>query len=275
MNQNDPNDEVDDIRSNTVAQSSKNVYRSSNIKFINWMCTNYPDVLNATLCAQLLAEDQEETPNKVITRWLANPASEPPLKFADLTVRQFMLYIVSLKKRDGTKPAFTTYATERTALFNLFRDYKTTMSKDFETELGNHFKGLKRKKTQEIANGTADIKVGKDPLSLSLYKYFAKTLMKSAKKDSIFAHTFLLITWNLMCRAGNAVSVCHSHMTWREDALGVYFSHMKNDQSGERPRDPRHIYANPLMPEICPITSLGSRASHIRHILAGVYILRQ
>jgi hypothetical protein len=32
---------------------------------------------------------------------------------------------------------------------------------------------------------------------------------------------------------------------------------MKNDQSGERPRDPRHIYANPLMPEVCPILSLG------------------
>ena len=32
---------------------------------------------------------------------------------------------------------------------------------------------------------------------------------------------------------------------------------MKNDQSSERPRDPRHIYANPLQPEVCPILSLG------------------
>ena len=35
------------------------------------------------------------------------------------------------------------------------------------------------------------------------------------------------------------------------------FSQMKNDQMGLRPRDPRHIYANPLMPEICPILSIG------------------
>ena len=46
-------------------------------------------------------------------------------------------------------------------------------------------------------------------------------------------------------------------MEWSEDALCVYFSHMKNDQTADQPRDPRHVYANPLMPEICPILSLG------------------
>jgi hypothetical protein len=49
----------------------------------------------------------------------------------------------------------------------------------------------------------------------------------------------------------------YSHMEWKEDALCVYFAHQKNDQMGERPRDPRHIYANPLIPEICPILALG------------------
>ena len=32
---------------------------------------------------------------------------------------------------------------------------------------------------------------------------------------------------------------------------------MKNDQMAEKPRDPRHIYANPLIPEICPILALA------------------
>jgi hypothetical protein len=27
---------------------------------------------------------------------------------------------------------------------------------------------------------------------------------------------------------------------------------MKNGQEGERPRDARHVYANPLLPGICP-----------------------
>ena len=46
-------------------------------------------------------------------------------------------------------------------------------------------------------------------------------------------------------------------MSWMDDCLAVLFTHQKNDQDGERPRDPRRIYANPVMPEICPILSLG------------------
>ena len=55
----------------------------------------------------------------------------------------------------------------------------------------------------------------------------------------------------------NAAGISISHLEWREDALGVFFAHMKNDQTGERPRDPRHVYANPMMPEISPILALG------------------
>ncbi|ETO69913.1 hypothetical protein F444_13574 [Phytophthora nicotianae P1976] len=31
----------------------------------------------------------------------------------------------------------------------------------------------------------------------------------------------------------------------------------KNDQEGNRPRDPRHVYANPLTPSICPVLALA------------------
>ena len=52
---------------------------------------------------------------------------------------------------------------------------------------------------------------------------------------------------------GNGLGVCYEHMEWRGDAMCIYFAHMKNDQLGDRPRDPRHIYANPIIPEVCPI----------------------
>jgi len=63
--------------------------------------------------------------------------------------------------------------------------------------------------------------------------------------------------WNLMSRVGNAVSICKSHLQWDEDALLIYFAHEKTDQTQSRPGDPRHIYANPFQPAICPILSLG------------------
>jgi len=46
-------------------------------------------------------------------------------------------------------------------------------------------------------------------------------------------------------------------MDWDADALTISFAKMKTNQRGEQPVDPRHIFANPLMPVICPILSLG------------------
>ncbi|EKX31004.1 hypothetical protein GUITHDRAFT_73869 [Guillardia theta CCMP2712] len=46
-------------------------------------------------------------------------------------------------------------------------------------------------------------------------------------------------------------------MEFFEDALKIYIIHQKNDQEGDRPRDGKHIYANPLNPDICPLLALG------------------
>ena len=46
-------------------------------------------------------------------------------------------------------------------------------------------------------------------------------------------------------------------MEWAEDSLRIYFACMKNNQTGERKRDPRHIYSNPHVPCICPILVLS------------------
>ncbi|EGZ26485.1 hypothetical protein PHYSODRAFT_484717 [Phytophthora sojae] len=60
-----------------------------------------------------------------------------------------------------------------------------------------------------------------------------------------------------MCRAKSTESIRHAHLSWHEDSITITFAHMKNDQDGSRPRDPRHGYANPTMPEICPVLGLG------------------
>ena len=40
-------------------------------------------------------------------------------------------------------------------------------------------------------------------------------------------------------------------------SLCVSFAHKKSGPAVERKAEPRHVYANPTMPEICPILSLG------------------
>ena len=82
-------------------------------------------------------------------------------------------------------------------------------------------------------------------------------MLTSGLPDAVFAHTFLLLSWNLICRAGNTASICLAHMEFGDDCLKIYFAQMKNDQAAERPKDPRHVFANPLKPAICPLLSLG------------------
>ncbi|POM74887.1 Hypothetical protein PHPALM_8081, partial [Phytophthora palmivora] len=162
-----------------------------------------------------------------------------------------------MKKRNGNYHSFSNYAGHRSAFHNLFQDYRKVMSVELEREISCHFKGLQRKVAAAISQGRGQIKIGKDPMPISLLKQVAMAMLQSSSRDMVFARTFMIMSWNLMARAANTVSICYKHLEWREDALCVYFAHMKNDQRGTRPRDPRHVYANPMAPEICPILALG------------------
>src|SRR5689334_22116567 len=110
------------------------------------------------------------------------------------------------------------------------------MSPEFESELSNHFKGLKRTLATEAAAGVASVKVGKDPLQFRLYRKLCELFLNKKSASYAFGRCFLILCWNLMCRAGNAVNIHFGHLEWREDSLGIFFAHMKNDQLGERPR---------------------------------------
>lgn len=131
------------------------------------------------------------------------------------------------------------------------------MSTRLSEELSAHFKGLKRIVAQAAANGDSQIKTGKDPIPFSLYRVMAREYLSQPSPEYVFGQNYMVMCWNLMCRSSNAVSIKFEHLEWVEDSLCVYFAKMKNDQLGERPRDPKHVYPNPLMPEICPILSLG------------------
>lgn len=178
-----------------------------------------------------------------------------------------MTYVISLRAEDGTCLTASSYNTHRAALFNLYRDYGEQMPVDLTNELKVYFKGckvsyslgLKATIAKEIQAGDAPIKIGKDPLDFSVYQFLAMQFLKNSgkHKECIFAHCFFLLCWNLMCRAANTESICLDHIEWKDDCFAVYFAHQKNDQMGEKPRDPRHIYANPLFPHICPLLSLA------------------
>jgi hypothetical protein len=89
-----------------------------------------------------------------------------------------------------------------------------------------------------------------------MYRFLGQQLLHQEAREFVFARCFMHLCWNLMSRA--AMHLTSVLSIWHGQRIHCVFScHMKNDQTGEQPRDPRHIYANPLMPEIYPILCLG------------------
>ena len=169
-----------------------------------------------------------------------------------------MLYIMACQTRGGTRLSKSGYYSKRAGLFHLYRIYGRTQSKVFQDDMKVVFKGFLRRVAQEVQNGNGRITTGKLPLSFELYCEICQWMLEDTSAAGRFAHLFLVLSWNLACRSSNTTTIHYHHLSWAGDSLQIYFAHMKNDPTGTRPRDPRHIYCNPYNPAICPILTLIS-----------------
>ena len=95
-------------------------------------------------------------------------------------------------------------------------------------------------------------------MQFSLYKLLCAKMMACGSKEAIFAHAFLTLTCNLVCRSKNTVFIHISNISWDHDALCIQFAHMKTDIAGDDAKHKRHIYANPLCFTICALTALAN-----------------
>lgn len=118
--------------------------------------------------------------------------------------------------------------------------------------------GFKRRIAQLKEDGIMPQTEGKQPMSVERYKFLAKKAMTEDHDFKLysFCHTFLLLCWNLLARAVTVSAVMYDHISWDGDAMTIKVSRMKNDQEGKKAY-PRHIYANPLNPLLCPILSMA------------------
>eukprot|EP00924_Labyrinthula_sp_SR-Ha-C_P014693 maker-scaffold_85-snap-gene-0.41-mRNA-1 protein AED:0.08 eAED:0.08 QI:0/0/0/1/1/1/2/0/458 len=237
---------VSEIRANTISKDSRSSYEGCYTQFLAWCVRNKPNVLAEGFLNKLKEGSDAEAPMslKLIRKTIKTFPNLPPLKFDNLDVETFMSWIVTKKRSDGRIFSFSSYSTHCSALYSLYRQHKVHFSPEFKNELKNYFRGLKRKIVSEEQAGQGVVKRGKDPLTMPLFKILNLAMLHTEKKDFVLFKTFLTITWNLMCSA-------------KEDALCIIFCHQKNDQAGEKARDTRHVYANPLQPEICPVLPLG------------------
>ena len=118
--------------------------------------------------------------------------------------------------------------------------------------------GYKRLVADKKLNGEMKIQEGKSPVTFQAYNFVAKEAMKTKGDHSLgcFSHLFLILCWTLMARSVSVGTILLDHLSWENDSLLVSTPKHKGDQEGNNCY-PKHVYANPDNPFICPILSLA------------------
>lgn len=216
---------VNSIKKNNLASQTKNSYNRAERKLKQWLFSKHPEIfIDDEINLELFTPDH------------------------------FHQYLVSLKTRDGRDPGVQVYNGARSALKNMYRKKEMPLPERFVIPNEIFFRGLKRKHAKEKQDGERKLHEGKSAMPFKLYERLCKEMLKSG---NAFAHLYLILSWNLMCRTDNTSSIVMPHLNWENDCLVVFFGKMKNDQEGETLRDGRHVYANPMNPSVCPILALS------------------
>ncbi|KAF0690700.1 hypothetical protein As57867_017862, partial [Aphanomyces stellatus] len=217
---------LDDIRGMRVAKSTKAGYRSGLNQIKKWIVAHgSPDML----------------------------ASDGSIDLSTFKYSDFLEFIQWSYQNTSNKPG--TLASYRSAIKDYYKRKGMDVPIQYDDDMKDLFQG-ECDVTMLSKRSVVCIKEsGKRPLGYSMYESLSLESLKLM--DGGFAHLFLTLSWNLMCRSMSTQTVLFDHISFEEDAIGVVFHKSKTDQSGEKSRDPRHIYANPFKPATCVFLALG------------------
>lgn len=161
----------------------------------------------------------------------------------------------------------------RCALSWYLSHHNSSLDTKLYSDLSSLIKGFKKKIALKKKNGELPSIEGRHPITFGGYKLLALKFLSlkpevkqgnnsrnsncGSWNESIFSWPFWLLLWNLMQRSETIANVQLEHISWKEDSLTIVIPQSKTDQEGENIYH-RHIFANPLQPEICPILALAT-----------------
>lgn len=119
----------------------------------------------------------------------------------------FLLFVRYRQKINNSGAA--TAKNYRSMLFDMYRTKKLVMPQDMQLRLKGFFKGLTNQHAQEKQDGTRKMGEGKREMPFDLYKSLCEHFMK---EGNVFAHCYLILSWNLCCRTNNTQDLTFSRI---------------------------------------------------------------
>ena len=273
------NEAVLQLESNSKADNTKKRYNCTNYKFILWLFENraqYAGFIKEEYLPQLEAANERDLNEsggiearrkykhfraKVMELLeAASPsAGNCPVNMKEVTYEVVATYLLQLKTGEDQYKGMSTYDGARSLIMHMMKQDNFFLDHEYKEKLCNLLKGFRRTVQQQKVELGLSLDEGKDPLSFAGYNLLCRNLLKhnGSNDEFVFAHCFLTLEWNLMCRADNLVNLNLAHIRWSDNSLLACIAKAKHDQEGEGAKTPWHIYANPCNPFVCPVLALG------------------
>ena len=253
-----------EVEGNDINPEVRGQYTSANTSFILWLFDHgYQDLFEDGIWREFQSKFRKrnasgfEDVREAIRTYLTK-REICPIKLTELQYSTFFTYICSIKRDDGTYFSFSCYEGKKTSLSYLFKSYEVIQSEAFKLKISKAFRSLRKTIKREETKLGKKQSSGKDVMTFKCYKFLCSKLLATGLPEDIFALCFLTLQWNLMSRSESTEALTLNNMRWEEDHMKVYFPKHKSDQHGLTSSEPRHVYSNPLDPNICPIRALGA-----------------
>lgn len=214
-------------------------------------CTRLQTNTVARCCFTNQFQQLESIDADSIGKWFSAMPLESPLDLRALSTQACMRCLTTTELRGVTE--MSTFNNVRPAITYLYTSTESSRPHDFDYQLKRFlrlFITLWHESHKAIMSGFVRVKNHLRSQCIELWRRQCSSL---PKKQDAFGHSCLLICWNLMSQAKSTESIRYAHLTWQEDSMITY----ENNQDGSRPRDPKQVYANPTVPQICPVLGLG------------------
>ena len=247
---------AESMQDKRTEKSTKKTYGSRIKQTLKWFVANRPDCLNNSNTAFNLP-----IPTRELLEYFGHLCMAAHVRDALKSPEEIT--------EDMDEPLSTsTVVGHRSAIIDLYTNAKMKMDARTVDELDRLVDGYEKTVTSLKSRGLMKLHEGKRPFSASGYflladKFMRRNVERSGRHSvagqwstTMFGWTFFVIMWNLMSRSDSVDHLMLPHVDWIGDALIITEHGQKADKKGENTYG-KHIYANPLQPQICPILALG------------------
>lgn len=223
----------DTMMTGLVAPSTRKAYRLEQLKFITYLYdTNADKYISDTFLEsfhQAHEKDQENDKSKKTRKHLRKCIREHltkmdrfnkkcPIVLKQVTFSVFSEYMIDFRSTDEDGAicylSKSAYGHMKSAFGNLFKTTNQKMDSALENELNQLSNSLSRKITDWKAKSGQSLDEGKKPMSFAVYQLMCRKLLESDQADTLFAHTYLVLEWNLMARAHMIADMDVAHVEW-------------------------------------------------------------